>query len=698
MKILKRSLYALAAVALMTACSDDKIGGEEPNTPNHPGTEESEGVYVSLEVKMPTEGRRSQTDSNGDSTDGTEVGSDAENTVSSLLIVLTDINNNIITAGSVLSNNLQATSANTYKAVAKFQKTQIAGYYQDENSNDIDLTPTQAKVNVYVFCNPTQDLTSTIIASADSDSNDWINTVCTVDAAKNGGINTGIWAPNGFLMNNSKIAQRSFPLHLEDWDSYKTSSSPFHLSEDNGAGTNHQVDNSIGGPVEVERSVARFDFKDGSDNTTAANTYGVLYGNYYDEDGTIDFTKEGPLFVNVELQRICLTNMAKDFYYVPRVSATGGPTNAIICGRETPTNYVVSPNYTKFSAQSAAGLTAAGVFNFPFFNAQGEIDNISADDNVEGGDRWSSYYINDVLNGTSDNYGDKSYHVWRYCTENTIPGPVEKETYGRSTIIVFKGKLIATEAALSADTLKYAGIQQVARALTDATGDPTKDPILYYHAGTLYATWEMVRNAVRMEAVEITTNGQVNVNRNNSLYIACYGTGGMLPFEYEYTIINADGEEETVKAEFEDNKPLDPNSANAAWTAWDAAGKPNDNAAGSLLSKMRQAMTSEQAQFTLYQSSIDNRFGPGYYVYYYYRNRHNDNTDNGVMGPMEFAVVRNNVYKLSVTNINRLGHPRLSVNDPEPPTPDTPDESDNVYIDVECQVLPWSVRINNIEF
>ncbi|MDE6831365.1 MAG: hypothetical protein K2J07_01345 [Muribaculaceae bacterium] len=77
---------------------------------------------------MPTEGRRSQTDSNGDSTDGTEVGSDAENAVSSLLIVLTDINNNIITAGSVLSNNLQATSANTYKAVAKFQKTQIAGY------------------------------------------------------------------------------------------------------------------------------------------------------------------------------------------------------------------------------------------------------------------------------------------------------------------------------------------------------------------------------------------------------------------------------------------------------------------------------------------------------------------------------------------------------------------------------------------
>ena len=116
---------------------------------------------------------------------------------------------------------------------------------------------------------------------------------------------------------------------------------------------------------------------------------------------------------------------------------------------------------------------------------------------------------------------------------------------------------------------------------------------------------------------------------------------------------------------------------------------------------MRKAMTENEnpdLNFTLYQSSTDNRFGPGYYCYYYYRNRHNDNLDNGVMGPMEFAVVRNNVYKLAVTNIKKLGHPRLSVNDPESPTPDTPDESDNVYIDVECQVLPWTVRINNIEF
>ncbi len=68
------------------------------------------------------------------------------------------------------------------------------------------------------------------------------------------------------------------------------------------------------------------------------------------------------------------------------------------------------------------------------------------------------------------------------------------------------------------------------------------------------------------------------------------------------------------------------------------------------------------------------------------------------MGPMEFAVVRNNVYKLSVDKISRLGHPRIPGNDPDKPTPGTPDESDEIYLDVTVDIVPWSVRINSIEF
>ena len=96
-----------------------------------------------------------------------------------------------------------------------------------------------------------------------------------------------------------------------------------------------------------------------------------------------------------------------------------------------------------------------------------------------------------------------------------------------------------------------------------------------------------------------------------------------------------------------------------------------------------------------------------YYNYYYYWNRHNDNLDNNVMGIMEFAVVRNNVYKLAVNAINRFGHPTPPdpsnpdpdpEPDPDPVDPDKPDESVNYYFNVTVKVLPWTVRINNIIF
>ena len=96
-----------------------------------------------------------------------------------------------------------------------------------------------------------------------------------------------------------------------------------------------------------------------------------------------------------------------------------------------------------------------------------------------------------------------------------------------------------------------------------------------------------------------------------------------------------------------------------------------------------------------------------YYVYYYYWNRHNDNLDPYTMGVMEFAVVRNNVYKLAVNAINRFGHPTPPdpsnpdpdpEPDPDPVDPDDPDESVNYYFNVTVKVLPWTVRINNIEF
>lgn len=100
------------------------------------------------------------------------------------------------------------------------------------------------------------------------------------------------------------------------------------------------------------------------------------------------------------------------------------------------------------------------------------------------------------------------------------------------------------------------------------------------------------------------------------------------------------------------------------------------------------------AGFTIFKPNANKK----YEVLYYYWNRHNDNDNNGSMGPMEFAVVRNNVYKLSVTGVNKFGHPTNPGDDPDPENPEDPDEEDDVYFKVAVEVLPWVVRINDIEF
>lgn len=71
------------------------------------------------------------------------------------------------------------------------------------------------------------------------------------------------------------------------------------------------------------------------------------------------------------------------------------------------------------------------------------------------------------------------------------------------------------------------------------------------------------------------------------------------------------------------------------------------------------------------------------------------------MGVMEFAVVRNNVYKLCVDSIARYGHPSPTdpdPTDPDPEEPNEPDEEENFYFTVTVKVLPWVVRVNHIEF
>ena len=78
----------------------------------------------------------------------------------------------------------------------------------------------------------------------------------------------------------------------------------------------------------------------------------------------------------------------------------------------------------------------------------------------------------------------------------------------------------------------------------------------------------------------------------------------------------------------------------------------------------------------------------GYRCYYNYWVRHLDNYKPTSMGVMEFGIVRNNLYRMLVTNVSDLGYGgtgTIEIN------PDTPDEGE-AYLKVVLNVKPWIVR------
>ena len=395
----------------------------------------------------------------------------------------------------------------------------------------------------------------------------------------------------------------------------------------------------------MERSVARFDFKDASEG--GDNTYNVVKRN----DQTI---------MQIQLQKMALVNMSKEFYYLRRVSENGEKEGWNICGVETAENYVVDTDYDYKKVTDVDVNTYEEHFMYPLGNVTDGVWKID----VAARGQWDTYDIADVLKGTEDNYNKKEYKIWRYVTENTIPG-IPQQKQGFSTGIVFKGKMMAPEGADPESSLVQALDSK------NITGDPKKDKILYTYLTNIYVTWKEVRAAA------------LESGASREFYKAVFGA----PKNAEDICVEEDGDVKKVAV-----YSNDPESPDYLWNQWHE-NNINNNA---YWDSFRKAAV--KSLFTIYQSSSEEGSVPGYYCYYFYWNRHNDNGELGQMGPMEFAVVRNNVYKLAVTGINKLGHPRISDNDPDPVDPDDPDESGDVYLTLSVEVLPWTVRINNIEF
>lgn len=639
----------ILAMGLIAGCSSDEWE-EGGNTPN-PDLEDA--VYMNVQVQLPVAGAgtRSETNTDGTSTDGTEVGKDYENEVKRVLLVLADKETNDLIALGLDSEDL-VISNTTVKSNHKISKTTLASYYEKKGGK---LTDNQ--INVYVFCNPTKGLTDFLL-NGDTDKREWMDKIAEINETPAGvlsGLDADAWGgtsrKGGFLMSTANSADivKRIPHELKTWDAHTSPSKAFNLSGTNNASSSDTEINNEGS-IRVERAVARFDFKDGSKN--GDRKYDVVTE---EKDGKTVTT------IQIELQKMALVNMSKHFYYMRRVSEDGLNEGSKLCGLENGSNYVVDTDAAEKSVDSFASFEFGKNFNFCLGSSDANkawaIDEVARE-------QWYTQEISEVIKGDNDEWKNKEYRIWRYVTENTIP-KANNQKNGVSTGLVFKGKMIATEDA--SDELK--------KVINEATGDPNADPILYVYGSHMFVSWSEVRAyAIENKADHI-------------LYETVFGKNNTVEVVAEK---KADENGAGAVAAVYSN---DETSPDYLWNKWyNTEHHNNENA----LKEFKKVAT--DAEFTLYQSSKDSENNKGYFCYYYYWNRHNDNNNNGVMGPMEFAVVRNNVYKLAVTRIDQLGHPRVTENDPDPVDPDNPDEVGDVYITLAVEVLPWTVRVNNIEF
>ena len=94
---------------------------------------------------------------------------------------------------------------------------------------------------------------------------------------------------------------------------------------------------------------------------------------------------------------------------------------------------------------------------------------------------------------------------------------------------------------------------------------------------------------------------------------------------------------------------------------------------------------SDNINLGMYQARKFEKDDDGYRCYYTYWIRHLDNYKATNMGVMEFGIVRNNLYRILISNVSGLGYQEPVV------APDTPDEGET-FLQVMLNVKPWIVR------
>lgn len=392
-----------------------------------------------------------------------------------------------------------------------------------------------------------------------------------------------------------------------------TTYSNFLMTNESDASITLAEENTSANPaeitVDVERVAARVDYK-------TNDTYEIT-GDGTTANGTITIT--GAYIVN---------RLDAGSYFLKHVTAGNDVNgNVTYLGDETAssgvaTNYVIDP-WTKDKTAANAGSAAAP------FTVDGERVNAAGlyapdtyfPDGSDDPEDWAEWcQEGDEVKDPPDNQSE----VWRrvgYCMENTTASDATMKQY--NTGIVFRAKFEPT------------GVDGYTRGQTFFTYDGTIYPMLT----------DMMGQLNKQEDFSNYADKSIN---------AITGWSGLTDFAESLTN-DPTGYGEYLKeyAESHSDENFIATADELKWSYYlnNIIGVIEDSQKGPQINKNKV----KTRQF-LYEKSggrIHTYYnGQCYYIWWL---RHSNNNDNETNGVMEYAVVRNNIYKLDVKKVTSLG-------------------------------------------
>lgn len=639
----KVNLFSMVTALLLaaTSCSDDiDNGGNNPGEPI-----DGNGVYLSVNIMTPStsgaytkageEGTTSSNPSGGENGDDFLSALDKENTVEGVTIVLygkggvTDK-----TAVQNLSINDEGTMviASSYTSATEGDADNEYDHHTGKKAT-VRLNSEYLKTNTYYR----------ILAIANANVTDKFVPGTSLAACKINTIANDLSGTEGKFIMSTHVEENT-PKNSTETD-YSIVSFTNKNIEENDPAT---------GTVWVERLSARIDY------------VGTTFEFPVKETGTEN------VIAKVELQGVAPVNVAKHPVYIFKHltdddSNINGTLKALINEEYTSTkkNYVIEP-----TTIGRTGVTDDKQFDNQF--VKGFVNSLSFKSFTDT--NWGTNTESETTPGTQ-----KTYRIITYAGENTMA--YNQQTHGNTTGVIFKAKY-DPEKLLVYNETDGTDLGQVA---------PENKPTGGFTTGFYRVDNKLYKELEAAEAELIITGTGQDANTPLA-WLRKNFTKDTWSLPTEITFDNfksAVGAAATLKdlgyLKFLSDKlsATGVTAVNATTMNWAAFLDANTALGETNANWKMSSLSSNEIQTIEY-------FDANHTCYYPYWIRHANNGNDETMGIMEFCIVRNNVYRLSVTGIDGLGmaDPFDDANKPDE------GEEEGYYLKVELYVHDWVVREN----